>query len=275
MLLVGLLVVSNVNAQVLKVWKNDSASNFNVSTQVDSIAFASDSLKLFGVGSDVSYSVSGDLDSVTFAEGVHYGSMTDERDGKVYKTVKIGNQTWMAENLNYGEYLADDLTDSLFQEGAQKFCYGNYEVACDTLGGLYQWHTAMALKRNCGTGRETCRGEVEIGKHQGICPVGWHIPKQEEWEVLKFKIWNAGSPGVKLKLLVFGGDNSSGFSGIASGMRKEVGGFSRKNFELDLWSADGSGSPFGGFYYLSVENERFVSFLVDERYGLSVRCLKN
>mgnify|MGYP003868098803 CR=1 FL=1 len=102
---VGALAITSAQAQVVKIWKNDSATNFNMSTQVDSMTFKTDSLKLWGSGSDVSYGVSGDLDSVTFVEGVHYGSMTDIRDGKVYKTVKIGEQTWMAENLNFGEYL--------------------------------------------------------------------------------------------------------------------------------------------------------------------------
>jgi hypothetical protein len=56
----------SVQAQVVKIWKNDSATNFNMSTQVDSMTFKVHSLKLWGSGSNMSYGVSGDLDSVNF-----------------------------------------------------------------------------------------------------------------------------------------------------------------------------------------------------------------
>jgi len=93
----------------------------------------------------------------------------DSRDGKAYKWVTIGTQTWMGENLNY------DVTDSK--------CYNNNTTNCTTYGRLYDWATAMNISSyynseiyNTNTSAST--------KYRGICPAGWHIPSQEDWDTL-------------------------------------------------------------------------------------------
>ncbi len=75
-------------------------------------------------------------------------TLTDVRDGKTYKTVKIGEQTWMAENLNF------DNTGS--------YCYANKQENCDKYGRLYTWEAA-----------------------KNVCPTGWHLPTEEEWQQLE------------------------------------------------------------------------------------------
>lgn len=103
---------------------------------------------------------------------------------KEYKTVKIGELIWMAENLNYGEFISTEDIEpdgySRFQVGSVKFCYDNDESNCDRYGGLYQWHTAMGLELSCGNRSQFCGDQVSEGHHQGICPKGWHIPSREE-----------------------------------------------------------------------------------------------
>ena len=86
---------------------------------------------------------------------VEHGEMTDERDGQVYKTVKIGTQTWMAENLNYTYPKQDSSSDSV------SWCYNNEPDSCAKYGRLYTWDAAM-----------------------NSCPQNWHLPSYGEWVVL-------------------------------------------------------------------------------------------
>ncbi len=89
----------------------------------------------------------------------------DNRDGKSYKTVAIGKQCWMAENLNIGNKIKGTIeqTDNSIIE---KYCYNDSIKNCDIYGGLYQWYEATE-------------------KTQGICPMGWHIPSHNEWTTLE------------------------------------------------------------------------------------------
>jgi uncharacterized protein (TIGR02145 family) len=98
------------------------------------------------------------------------GSLTFE--GQKYKTVKIGTQTWMAENLKYNapgsKCYNDDYNTS--KDGA-----------CNKYGRLYNWATAMALPASCN--ESECASQIQP-KHRGICPKGWHIPSNAEWDQL-------------------------------------------------------------------------------------------
>jgi len=104
-----------------------------------------------------------DLGSLNFTGD----TFEDSRDGKSYKWVKIGTQTWMAENLNY------NATDSK--------CYDNKENNCDIYGRLYSWATAMALPLSCNN--SVCSSFISE-KHKGACPISWHIPTNAEWDEL-------------------------------------------------------------------------------------------
>jgi uncharacterized protein (TIGR02145 family) len=89
-------------------------------------------------------------------------------EDQTYRTVKIGTQTWMAENLNYN-----------IGQGSK--CYDDAESNCVKYGRLYNWVTAMALPANCGN--STCSSQVQP-KHRGVCPDGWHIPSASDWDIL-------------------------------------------------------------------------------------------
>jgi uncharacterized protein (TIGR02145 family) len=84
-----------------------------------------------------------------------------------YKTVKIGDQTWMAENLNC--YVSSSK------------CYSNDVANCAKYGRLYSWSTAMVLPSSCN--RISCANQINA-PHKGICPSGWHIPSNIEWDAL-------------------------------------------------------------------------------------------
>ena len=106
-----------------------------------------------------------------------YGEMTDDRDGQVYKTVEIGEQTWMAENLNYAYLPLESGSDSL------SFCYDNDPLNCSKYGRLYRWSAAMdsvgmfsATGKGCGYSVCSLTGNV-----RGVCPEGWHLPSKNEF----------------------------------------------------------------------------------------------
>lgn len=125
-------------------------------------------------------------------------TLTDERDGKVYKTVKIGEQTWMAENLKYDYKIEDDEGNVVIRS----YCTGN-EENCDTLGRLYTWSVAVdsaALfsedAKGCGLGVRNCKHKDRV---QGICPSGWHVPSDSEWVVLFETVGGENVAGYHLK----------------------------------------------------------------------------
>jgi uncharacterized protein (TIGR02145 family) len=96
-----------------------------------------------------------------------------------YRTVVIGTQTWMAENLNYAV------------EGSK--CYDNDPANCDKYGRLYDWATAMAFPPSCN--ENSCSSQIQQ-PHQGICPSGWHIPSKGDLDVLMEAV---DTSGTKLK----------------------------------------------------------------------------
>jgi uncharacterized protein (TIGR02145 family) len=93
--------------------------------------------------------------------------IADSRDGKAYRTITIGTQPWMAENLNY------DVPGSR--------CYGDNLANCTTYGRLYDWTAAMTLPSFCNS--SACPEQINA-KHRGICPSGWHIPSVADWDKL-------------------------------------------------------------------------------------------
>jgi len=99
-----------------------------------------------------------------------------------YRTVNIGTQKWMAENLNYTV--------------AGSRCYDNNQANCDEYGQLYDWVTAMALPSNCN--ESSCSGQIQ-SKHRGICPSGWHIPSDDDWDILMNYVGGSNTAGTKLK----------------------------------------------------------------------------
>jgi hypothetical protein len=135
-MVLGAMCVSQ--AQGFRVWqKSGSPSDYGISL-VDSVTFGSGSMKVWRKGTTAVEHLTSNVDSLTFTR---MSTMTDIRDGKLYKTVQIGTKVWMAENLNYGEFVSDNVT----QYGVQKYCYDNDQANCATDGGLYQWHTAMGI----------------------------------------------------------------------------------------------------------------------------------
>ncbi|MBI9036662.1 MAG: hypothetical protein JEY97_00895 [Bacteroidales bacterium] len=110
---------------------------------------------------------SNDILIYPFICGDHF---TDPRNGQIYSSVQIGDQCWMAENLNVGEIINSD--DEMTNNGIiEKYCYDNNPIYCNYYGALYQWQELMQYSNLPGT--------------QGICPDRWHIPTDDELKILE------------------------------------------------------------------------------------------
>ena len=205
-----------------------------------------------------------------FNPDIDYGTMTDERDGKVYKTVKIGNQTWMAENLNYADSVK---TPSLLE---RSWCFNDDPQNCKVGGRLYTWAAAMdSVKTGCGDDSE-CIPTLPL---QGLCPVGWHLPSQEEWGILLITVDIFSTLGELLKSQTGWYNNNNGlddfgFSALPVGIRDDDGYYLYDGYYADFWSFfdDESSSSFAvrvGYDHHIVYQSGY------EKQGFSVRCLKD
>ncbi|MCQ2061000.1 MAG: hypothetical protein MJY47_05365 [Fibrobacter sp.] len=119
--------------------------------------------------------------TASLCKNCEYGSLTDNRDGQIYRTVKIGEQWWMAENLNYA------YTQRTAELDSSSTCIENSPEYCEKYGRFYLISAAMDSVGlfsedafGCGDGG-TCPTEGSI---RGVCPSGWHLPSETEWSVL-------------------------------------------------------------------------------------------
>lgn len=122
------------------------------------------------------------------------GVFTDKRDGKVYPWVKIRGLVWMAKNLDVGTMVkkpagGNHETQASSGNRIEKWCAHDSAAYCDTLGGYYQWHTAMALSDTCLDHRCSelldTLPSLKWVRHRGICPEGWHLPYSGEFLLLQ------------------------------------------------------------------------------------------
>ena len=138
-------------------------------------------------------------------DNCEYGTLSDERDGRIYKTVKIGDQWWMAENLNYE--VADDHYTIKYRCGYDKSQYSGYDKSqynCENDGRLYSWAEAMDSAGVWSENGKGCSGRrglkcEPIYPVRGICPSGWHLPSKTEWETLIASVRGSGNVSGNLR----------------------------------------------------------------------------
>jgi len=181
--------------------------------------------------------------------------LTDVRDNKVYQTVQIGSQCWLATNLNYGAILASsqDQRDNCL---AEKYCYNDNPVNCTNHGGLYQWDELMQFD--------------ETPADQGFCPPGWHIPTENEWDILFTNYINSGFAGSPLKYSGY-----SGFNALLSGARHINKGWDFQGFATFFWSSTSRGSTKAWAHGMNDADPSVSSYPSSRVNAFSVRCLKD
>ena len=212
---------------------------------------------------------------------IDYGTMTDGRDGQTYKTVKIGTQIWMAENLNY-DYKING-------ESYGNWCYGDTARYCAVAGHLYTW-AAMMDTASTGCGFEV-ECTVSAGRVRGVCPNGWHLPNTAEWNALFDAVGGKRTAGKALKATSGWGENGNGtdafgFSAFPSGYRDRDGNFSHTGDYAYFWSSaeDGTGSAYTmelamysveAYYEGRCFSTGYGNGNSYKNYGYAVRCLRD
>jgi uncharacterized protein (TIGR02145 family) len=186
--------------------------------------------------------------NVTLATIYTPGSFTDSRDGQTYPMVTLGNQTWMAENLNY-----ETDTGSWIYDGKPE-PYGRY----------YSWY--MALQ---------------------VCPDGWHLPSDSEWNALVDFLGGKDVAGGKMKSITdhwtydnVGATNMSGFTGLPAGLNvwEDIHNshwFNGQGFVTGFWSSSPTDETSAWSLWLETTHNDTELNYSWKRTGLSVRCLKD
>ena len=216
--------------------------------------------------------------SSSVVNSVSIGSFTDSRDGQTYKTVKIGWQTWMAQNLNY--------------KTANSYCYNDKDSNCSKYGRLYTWAAAMDSAgkwsldgSGCGYGLDKrCAPRYPV---QGVCPVGWHLPSVSEWNTLLtgYPVGGEVTAGKVLKstsgwISSGNGTDAYSFSALPAGIRFPT--VVRGVYDLEgnyayFWSSTEFGDSHAYYMYLfySSDGAELLDTDVFKNDAISVRCLKN
>ena len=195
------------------------------------------------------------------------GTVTDI-DSNVYKTITIGSQEWMAENLkttryNNGDSIPTNISDDDWMmritSGAYAI-YDNDDANNSTYGKLYNWY---AVDDSCN-----------------LCPVGWHVPTDAEWKTLVTYLGGEGVAGGKLKEAGTAHWNSPNAATNESGFTALPGG-QRVGHYMDLgaygfWWSSSEGFGSGSWGWGMVNSENIVMRLnYGQGAGKSVRCIKD
>ena len=170
-------------------------------------------------------------------------TLTDLRDGQTYKTVTIGTQTWMADNLNY--------------ETENSYCYDDDPSNCSKYGRLYTWVAATT-----------------------VCPSGWHLPSTTEWKTLFTAVGGSSTAGTVLKSTGGwyndgNGTDAFGFSALPAGLRYYDGFYYGEGPYAYFWSSSENNSSSAYSMYLYYDYDNAYLDINPKYFGLSVRCVKD
>ena len=180
-------------------------------------------------------------------------------------TVKIGNQSWMAKNLDVASYRNGDpiprVNDPSEWAGLKTgaWCYyGNSPEIGETYGKLYNWYA--------------------VADPRGLAPEGFHVPIDEEWAVLVENLGGTDLAGVKLKStnhwMEGPGTNASGFNALPVGGRSGFGAYARLGGYGRWWSSSGTGTE-AALFLLHYFDHLTGRYATDSRSGFAVRCIKD
>jgi uncharacterized protein (TIGR02145 family) len=181
--------------------------------------------------------------------------LTDIRDNSSYPTVQIGNQCWMAANLNYGTVIPSSQVqrDNCVFE---KYCYNDNPALCALSSVLYQWDEIMLYN--------------DINGAQGFCPPEWHIPTEAEWNILFGVYISSGFAGSPLKYTGY-----SGFNALLNGVRFNNSIWSFSNFATLIWTSTSHGPKKAWSHGMNDPDPSVSLYASSKSNAYSMRCIKD
>jgi uncharacterized protein (TIGR02145 family) len=196
------------------------------------------------------------------------GIPTITYEDQVYNTVVIGSQCWLKENLNIGIRI-NGIQEQTNNGTIEKYCYDDLESYCDEYGGLYQWNEMMEY--------------VTMEGIQGICPEGWHLPTNAEWQILVDYLGGDEIAGGPLKESGTthwqppntGATNSSGYSAFGSGFRNYDGLFYGLGLSGYFHTSTQYDATYSWIRDLTTNYAGVYSFYNEKTLGTAIRCLKD
>lgn len=202
------------------------------------------------------------------------GTVTDI-EGNIYKTITIGKQEWMAENLKTARY----------SDGTPLACPGTDMQAWENnSSGAYAWHNNNSDNRNI---YGALYNWPAVTSPHGLCPSGWHVPSDAEWQQLVDYLGGesvAGGamkstrtepePHPRYKSPNAGATDSSGFSGLPGGLRRSNGTFRDSGFYGAWWSTTDGGKDDAWHRSIFYTDTTVYHFVYGKGSGMSVRCVK-
>ena len=232
--------------------------------------------------------------SSSSSTGVSFGTLADTRDGQTYRTIVIGSQEWMADNLNYSG--DNGVGGRYYTKG---WCFGvgltdttNHadSASCTTYGRIYRWNDVMNISDAYNASTWLSADTV---LHQGICPTGWHVPTSASWDSSTSQIRNTytvavGLEGKYLKASTlsnpynwnvdtYNAHDPLGFSALPTGNRNFDGTWQQQDMYAGFWTSSqyttsGSSAWNRSLYY---SYSYLSSSIIQKTMGNSLRCRKN
>ena len=181
----------------------------------------------------------------TYVSAQKTGTFKDPRDGKVYRTVTIGEQTWFAENLSW-------------KPAVGSYAYNEDESLVSVYGRLYSFEAAKSA-----------------------CPAGWRLPSAEDWQVLRSFLGDPNTAAGKIKSVTgwkdpnTGATNESGFSALPGGSKYHSdGSFNNLGEQANFWSSTAFDCETSWYFYADYRRNKIYQDRLRHTSGFSVRCVK-
>lgn len=202
-------------------------------------------------------------------------TLTDLRDGHVYRTVKIEcaelnyRSVWMNENLNYS-YLQKTLS-----EDSSSFCYNDSPVNCEKYGRLYMWSAAIDSAAIFSDDCKGCGSSVlkDFYKPRGVCPAGWHVPDYDEF--LKLRTYDKLRDNLVAGEGFFNLENLTDYSFVLGGYKNSLGVYGQRGAAAYVWMGYENSSYTASAFHYTYTSEYSEAGPYAKKEAFSVRCKKD